>query len=336
MKKLVFLSLSLCLLLCSAATAQDYTVYNELGSDGVFMSRNDDSGFGGLYDVVSGLIHYNKFSVQAQYKLKLGDGFDSYDFYGEMQKANVWFRPISALEIAVGNHFYQALPSSYFMVYNEYSPNGWYGKEKLGATLSINPVTVGLNIPQMHLGDNFSMKLNVGLNIAIANDFNIGAAYKMETESLGIFLNFGNQEDLYIGGGYTFNGIPLLWERTENNHLVDFTILYNMGRTYFGGDLELSFSDEKDTPFYIGGLFGIALNSNIEVKVDAKWNVLFREDDNLNNPWKLTIHPRLVFSSGNHELIGGIKFENVLGPAAKDDGKVDSNFYIPVSWKYTF
>ncbi len=349
MKKIIFGCLLLCLTTVSAVSAQDYEVYNKLGSDGVFMTKGDQSGFGGVYDTVSGLIHYSRFSVQAQYKLKLDPNrtFDSYSLSGVAEKANVWFRPITGLEVAVGNWFYQALPGAYMIVYDEYTENGWYGKEHVGATFTFAPVTIGANLASMTLNDNFSMKVNFGVNVALAKNFNIGGAYRMDHESIGIFANYGGVDGFYFGGGYTYKGISLPQTFLKdtynidlsggNNHVLDFTMSYTTGNFQFAGDAELVIT-EKDwgTPFYAGGLFVMGITQNVALKADAKWFTVFRDGENENNPWAMELYPRIVFTSGAHELTGGVKFTFRDTNLIKDNSEVKTDFAIPVSWKYTF
>lgn len=335
-KKSFMFFLIVLLVLSGAVFAQNYQVSNELGSEGLYQTRGDDSGFAGLYDEVSGLIHFSKFSVQGEYRLILGDGFDTYNLYGHVKKANIWFRPVQGLEIAVGNEFYLALPGSFMKVYDDYSPNGWYGKEKFGLSFTYKPVRFGMNIPEMSFGDDFSMKINLGVDVSLNEAFNIGAAYRMDNESFGLFANYSGKKGLYVGGGYVYNGVSLL--DIQVDHLVDFTILYDTGRFSLGGDLELTFTEEEQTPFYNGLIFMVDITRNLAFEADTKWFVLFRDNDNLNDPWELTVHPRFVFSSGKHELVGGVKFLFAKPGALKDSDadKADVNFAIPVSWKYTF
>ncbi|AEE17755.1 hypothetical protein [Treponema brennaborense] len=341
MKKIVTLALMLALASGVALSAQNYDVYNKLGSEGLFMTNNNSSGFGGLYNTVSGLIHYSMFSVQAQYRLSLEDqvNFKNYSLNGTMEKANVWFRPVKGLEVAVGNKFYQTLPGAFLQVYDDYTLNGWYGEKYVGATFTYAPVTAGLNIPKMTLGDNFSMKINFGLNVAIAKNFNIGAAYKMEKESIGVFFNYGGVKNFYLGGGYTFNGESLvsdiLKKSFDDAHVFAFTLLYSPAKFSFGADAELSITNKKGTPLYAGAMFAMNLTKAVAFKVDAKYFASFGDAGSDNNPYSLTVHPRVIFVTGRHQLIGGAKlaFNDSTGSS---NSKTDFTFAIPVSWKYTF
>lgn len=48
---------------------------------------------------------------------------------GSPVKANVWFRPNKHVELVAGNNFYMALHGSFMNVFNEFTPNGWYGEK---------------------------------------------------------------------------------------------------------------------------------------------------------------------------------------------------------------
>ena len=303
------------------------------------MTQGDNSGFGGLYDKGHALIHYGKFSAEAKYVLQLGTpgNFKSYSLNGYAEKANLWFRPISQIEIAFGNDYKQALPGAFMYVYDHYSPNGIYGNQYIGANFYLGPVTLGLNIPQMTLGDNFSMKINLGLNWQITKGFNLGAAYKMDKESLSIFANYGGINNFAIGGGVTINGepiqkkSPIFYTNVSDATVIDFTLLYKNGNNMLGGDFEITVGDDI-TPMYIGGVGAIGLGKNWSLKADAKYYVVMGIENV--TPWALDIHPRVIFSTGKDRIIAGIKFE--FQSSGIKDAKTASEFYIPVSWKHWF
>ena len=84
MKKLITAAAVL-LFAVGIAVSQDYTVSNELGSEGIMIqlpegtpNYHTDFGFGGLYDTVSGIVHYGAFLVPPACGYSQDDGHETY------------------------------------------------------------------------------------------------------------------------------------------------------------------------------------------------------------------------------------------------------------------
>lgn len=345
--------------------SQTYEVYNKFGTDGIYQTRDDgqklgenSGGFGGLYNIAFGLINMGPFSAQAEYRLDLAPdaSYENYAFMGSPVKANVWFRPNKRMEMVFGNNFYMALPGSFMNVFNEFTPNGWYGRKYFGTTFAWGPVTAGVNVPYMGVksGD-FSLKVNFGANVNL-DAFNIGANYKMDAESFSVFANFVGVENLYLSGGYTYNGYaigtangygdwrkilanPIVqWnDRYDTSHIVNFSGTYRFWRFTLGADLEAALYDSEQNPFYVGGVVIFEIVEDLDFKIDVKYFTEFLNDDSWRDPWNVTIHPRFIFENERHQIIAGVKVDvhQWLTPT-QVDSKQSTYLAIPLSWKYKF
>lgn len=352
-------------LLASFAVAQN-EIYNELGSNGIIVSvpktvgDGNNTGFGGLYDTVFGRVQYNSVGAEIKYTLKLSpDGnFKNYSLNAdkEPETAYLWFNPIQWMQILVGKNFTQALPGSYMVVYDDYTNNGVYGDEYFGMNFLFDMVQGGFSIPKMTIGENFSMKVNFGINGTFTlggSDLNVGATYKMENESFGIFASYGSIYDqFYIGGGYTFNGENLLgidrfkfglpdspwkddFQRGDDN-TISLTGLYN-GALSVGGDLEVTFAKNDSTLFYTGALVALDIINNLTFKFTGAYSAQFFDSKDDRALWSVDLYPRVIFNIGKHRLIGGMEFNFYeTQRLVNADSDVKFAFAIPISWRYTF
>lgn len=350
-------------LLASFAVAQN-EIYNELGSNGIIVSvpktvgDGNNIGFGGLYDTVFGRVQYNSVGAEIKYTLKLspdGGNFKNYSLNAdnEPETAYLWFNPIQWMQILVGKNFTQALPGSYMVVYDDYTNNGVYGDEYFGMNFLFDMVQGGFSIPKMTIGENFSMKVNFGINGTFTlggSDLNVGATYKMENESFGIFASYGSLYDkFYVGGGYTFHGENLLDvskfkftlpeqlpnTTVTNSNVISLTGIYNGGISV-GGDLEVSFGDNK-TALYAGGLFAMGLMKNLTFKFTGAYGGYFVDSKIGRDRWSVDLYPRVIFNIGKHRLIGGMEFNFYeTQRVVNADSDVKFAFAIPISWRYTF
>lgn len=348
-------------LLASFAVAQN-EIYNELGSNGILMtvpkalSNENETGFGGLYDTVFGRVQYNNVGAEIKYTLRLEDltNFKNYTLEkSAVDKAYLWFNPIQWMQILVGQNFKQALPGSYMVVYDEYTNNGVYGNKYFGMNFLFDMVQGGFSIPVMIIGEDFNMKVNFGINGTFAlggSDLNVGATYKMEKDSFGIFASYGSIYDqFYIGGGYTFHGENLLGvskfkfpltgqlpnTTVTNSNVISLTGIYN-GGVSIGGDLEVSFGDNK-TALYAGGLFAIDIINNLTFKFTGTYGGYFVDSEIERDRWSVDLYPRVIFNIGKHRLIGGMEFNFYeTQPLVNADSDVKFAFAIPISWRYTF
>ena len=365
MDKIFKLFVCLGLLAGGVGFTQTYEVYNKFGSDGIYEIQDDGknlgenaSGFGGLYNIAFGLINMPLFSAQAEYRLDLSNDFQYQDYtlVGSPIKANVWFRPSKRMELVFGNNFYMALPGSFMNVFNEFTPNGWYGRKYFGATFVWGPVTAGVNVPHMGVeNDDFSVKVNFGANLNL-NIFNIGANYKMDAESFSVFANFTGVENLYLSAGYTYNGYaigtvngygdwrkilsnPIVqWnDRYDTSHIVNFSGTFRFWRLTLGADLEAALYDTEQNPFYAGGVVIFELIEDLDFKIDVKYFTEFLNDDSWRDPWNVTIHPRFIFENQRHQIIAGVKIDvHQWLTSTAVSGKQSTYLAIPVSWKYKF
>lgn len=347
-------------LLASFAVAQN-EIYNELGSNGIIVSvpktvgDGNNIGFGGLYDTVFGRVQYNNVGAEIKYTLRLEDltNFKNYSLAGAPETAYLWFNPIQWMQILVGQNFKQALPGSYMVVYDEYTNNGVYGNKYFGMNFLFDMVQGGFSIPVMTIGENFNMKVNFGINGTFTlggSDLNVGATYKMENESFGIFASYGSLYDkFYVGGGYTFHGENLLDvskfkftlpeqlpnTTVTNSNVISLTGIYN-GSISVGGDLEVSFGDNK-TALYAGGLFAMGLMKNLTFKFTGAYGGYFVDSKIGRDRWSVDLYPRVIFNIGKHRLIGGMEFNFYeTQPFVNADSDVKFAFAIPISWRYTF
>lgn len=346
-------------LLASFAVAQN-EIYNELGSKGVIVSvpngNENKTGFGGLYDTVFGRVHYNSVGAEIKYTLTLEDltNFKNYTLENSaVDKAYLWFTPIQWMQFLVGQNFSQALPGSYMVVYDDYTNNGVYGNKYFGMNFLFDMVQGGFSIPVMTIGENFNMKVNFGINGTFTlggSDLNVGATYKMENESFGIFASYGSLYDkFYVGGGYTFHGENLLDvskfkftlpeqlpnTTVTNSNVISLTGIYN-GSISVGGDLEVSFGDNK-TALYAGGLFAMGLMKNLTFKFTGAYGGYFVDSKIGRDRWSVDLYPRVIFNIGKHRLIGGMEFNFYeTQRLVNADSDVKFAFAIPISWRYTF
>lgn len=347
-------------LLASFAVAQN-EIYNELGSNGIIVSvpktvgDGNNIGFGGLYDTVFGRVQYNNVGAEIKYTLRLEDltNFKNYSLAGAPETAYLWFNPIQWMQILVGQNFKQALPGSYMVVYDEYTNNGVYGNKYFGMNFLFDMVQGGFSIPVMTIGENFNMKVNFGINGTFTlggSDLNVGATYKMENESFGIFASYGSLYDkFYVGGGYTFHGENLLDvskfkftlpeqlpnTTVTNSNVISLTGIYN-GSISVGGDLEVSFGDNK-TALYAGGLFAMGLMKNLTFKFTGAYGGYFVDSKIGRDRWSVDLYPRVIFNIGKHRLIGGMEFNFYeTQRLVNADSDVKFAFAIPISWRYTF
>lgn len=347
-------------LLASFAVAQN-EIYNELGSNGIIVSvpktvgDGNNIGFGGLYDTVFGRVQYNNVGAEIKYTLRLEDltNFKNYSLAGAPETAYLWFNPIQWMQILVGQNFKQALPGSYMVVYDEYTNNGVYGNKYFGMNFLFDMVQGGFSIPVMTIGENFNMKVNFGINGTFTlggSDLNVGATYKMENESFGIFASYGSLYDkFYVGGGYTFHGENLLDvskfkftlpeqlpnTTVTNSNVISLTGIYN-GSISVGGDLEVSFGDNK-TALYAGGLFAMGLMKNLTFKFTGAYGGYFVDSKIGRDRWSVDLYPRVIFNIGKHRLIGGMEFNFYETQRfVNADSDVKFAFAIPISWRYTF
>lgn len=349
-------------LLASFAVAQN-EIYNELGSNGIIVSvpktvgDGNNTGFGGLYDTVFGRVQYNSVGAEIKYTLRLEDltNFKNYTLENSaVDKAYLWFTPIQWMQILVGQNFKQALPGSYMVVYDEYTNNGVYGNKYFGMNFLFDMVQGGFSIPVMTIGEDFNMKVNFGINGTFAlggSDLNVGATYKMEKDSFGIFASYGSIYDqFYIGGGYTFNGenifnvsrfkfdfsdiIPNFKKGKDN--VITLTGLYN-GPISVGGDMEVTFAENDSTILYTGALVAWDFLSNLTLKVTGSYAGEFLKSENEKGAWSVDLYPRVIFNIGKHRLIGGMEFNFYETQRfVNADSDVKFAFAIPISWRYTF
>lgn len=379
MKKLLA---AVCAVLCTAgaAFAQDFRVSNELGSEGIMIMlpdwnhNNHDFGFGGLYDTVSGLVHYGPFSVQAEYKLRLTGQHEPGEelrFTGLLKRANVWFRPAPWVELAVGNSFYQATQGSYMMVYDDYTIDGNYGRNGFGATFRIADfVRIGLNLPVTQTwwtaSDEFRLQLNAGVDFSLFDDdLTIGGFIKIFTSGspvFGINASFSGLDGLYIGGGYTFRGESIAqfensvidtdlyyrkidsysfsYGRGNAAHLIDLTVRFDFDDFTIAADLEPGFAEHNNqyNPFYAGLLFGMEVADDIEFDVSAAYYGLWYNNadaDERESRDRWEIYPRFTFSLGDrHEILAGCVI--FINEQTWSPGDYSLGFAVPLSWKYTY
>ena len=365
MDKMFKLFVCLGLIAGGACFTQTYEVYNKFGTDGIYeiqdngqKSGENASGFGGLHNIAFGLISMPRFAAQAEYRLDLSNDFQYQDYtlVGSPIKANVWFRPSKRTELVFGNNFYMVLPGSFMNVFNEFTPNGWYGRKYFGATFVRGPVTAGVNVPHLEVNDgDFSMKVNFGANVNL-DFFNIGANYKMDAESFSIFANFTGVENLYLSAGYTYNGYavgtvngygdwrkilsnPIVqWnDRYDTSHIINFSGTFRFWRLTLGADLEAALYNTEQNPFYAGGVVILELLEDLDFKIDVKYFTEFLNDDSWRDPWNVTIHPRFIFENQRHQIIAGVKVDvHQWLTSTTVSGKQSTYLAIPVSWKYKF
>ncbi len=349
----------------SQAFSQTYEVYNKFGTEGLYELQDNgqntgekSSGFGGLYNTAFGLINMTYFGAQAEYRLDLANDYQykDYTLVGSPVKANVWFRPNKHVEMVFGNNFYMALPASFMNVFNEFTPNGWYGKKYFGTSFVWGPVTLGVNVPQLGVENGeLSLKMNFGANVNM-DSFNVGLNYKGDASSFSIFASFVGVENLYISGGYTYNGYaigtangygdwrkilsnPIVqWnDRYDTSHIINFSGTYRLWRFTFGADLEAALYHAEQNPFYAGGVVIFEIVEDLDFKIDLKYFTEFLNEDDWRNPWNLTIHPRFIFENEKHQIIAGVKIDLHQWLTSSSVASLRSTYLaIPLSWKYKF
>ena len=361
MKKIVIVCIIFSLLASFAAAQNE--IYNELGSNGfiVRLRKASDAklgtGFGGFYDTIFAKLTYQNVGAKIEYTVRFED-FDNLKKYtlenSTMDKAHVWVKPIQWMQILIGPKYCQALPGSFLVVYDDYTQNGMYGTQYFGMNILFDMVQGGFSIPVMTIGENFNMEVNFGINGTFAlggSDLNVGATYKMEKDSFGIFASYGSIYDqFYIGGGYTFNGenifnvsrfkfdfsdfIPNFKKGKDN--VITLTGLYN-GPISVGGDMEVTFAENDSTILYTGALVAWDFLSNLTLKVTGSYAGEFLKSENEKGAWSVDLYPRVIFNIGKHRLIGGMEFNFYeTQPVVNADSDVKFAFAIPISWRYTF
>lgn len=357
-------------LLASFALAQN-KVYNELGSNGLLVRKRKaadatlETGFGGFYDTIFAKLSYQNVGSEVQFTLKYED-FDNLKNYtlvnSTMDKAYVWINPMQWMQIVLGPKYCQSLPGSFFVVYDDYSQNGIYGEKYFGINVIFDMVQGGFSIPKMaNEEDGFRMEANFGINGTIpigGRELNIGATYKMTNKSFGVFASYGSLRDIfYVGGGYTFNGTSIFLTHRfkpgfsdidgkrywgEKNNVISLTGLYN-GPVSVGADLEVVFAEDSEptreaaTLLYTGILVSWDILDNLTLKFTGSYGTQFYESKKLKGALSVDLYPRIIFTIGNHCLMGGMEFnfyDSIRGVNEKIDA--DFGFAIPVSWRYTF
>lgn len=339
--------------------------YNELGSNGLVVRLRKaadakmGTGFGGFYNTIYAKLTYGKVGSEIKYTVRFED-FDNLEKYtmenSTMDKASVWVKPLDWLQIVMGPNYAQALPGSFLVVYDDYTQNGLYGTRYFGASVLFDYVQAGFSIPSMvkENGD-FDIKADFGINgtIPIGRwDLNIGASYKMTTESYGIYASFGSLEDtFYVGGGFTSKGKNIfLTNRFEagfqdvvgdrfgfgDDSIITLSGMYN-GPVSVGADLEIAFAEEVDTLLYSGLLVSWNALDNLILKFTGSYGCQILESETSRGAWSLDLYPRVIFSMGKHALTGGMEFNFYsTRRGVKDDPKITFGYAIPVSWRYTF
>lgn len=355
MKKIAVVLLSLFVL--TGLVAQNYEVYNQLGSDIVELKpvANAEVHFAGLYDEVYGKVSASMFTAEARYRLNLlpnNDKWDSARLANSNLRANVWFRPASAVELVMGNDYYQAIAGSFMVVYDDYTKVGRFGKNGFGATFTpLKSLMLGFNIPEgnyLEFKDNFTMKVNFGINYAYENIFNVGASFLGTiggTQSVGLFGNYIGTKGLYIGLGYVYDGESIARTNinkyynlysTVSDHLIDFTISYQFPAFRFGGDFEIGFQNEDTyndkTPLYTGLMAEFGITKDVLFNVKGTLNCSNISDNDYNRTY-FTVYPKIVYTSAkNGEFSVGFDFISV------EDGEntYHLGYTFPVYWKYYF
>lgn len=345
--------------------------YNELGSNGLVVRLRKaadakmGTGFGGFYNTIYAKLTYGKVGSEIKYTLRFED-FDNLEKYtmenSTMDKASVWVKPLDWLQIVMGPNYAQALPGSFLVVYDDYTQNGLYGTRYFGASVLFDYVQAGFSIPSMvkENGD-FDIKADFGINgtIPIGRwDLNIGASYKMTTESYGIYASFGSLEDtFYVGGGFTSKGKNIfLTNRFEagfqdvvgdrfgfgDDSIITLSGMYN-GPVTVGADMEIAYGENTyrggklDTLLYTGLLVSWDGLEYLDLKFTGSYGASILESKKSKGAWSLDLYPEVTFTIGKHAFTGGLEFNFYsTRRAAYEDPRITNGFALPLSWKYSF
>lgn len=354
MKKIVLL-FALLALLSTAVFAQSYEVYNELGSDIVRLrpEANAKVRFAGFYDEVYGMVSSSIYTAEARYRLALDPvGTDHFNLNSDFDRlrANVWFRPVSFMELVLGNDYYMAVPGSYMVVYDEYLDGGRYGKNGFGMSfVPVDFIQFGFSIPEqggVTFKDDFNLKFNLGGNFNINNMANVGVSFLGAVggnQTVGIYGNYIGSKDFYIGGGYTYDAKSLAvktdyYDGNTSDHLIDVTGKFNFNVFRFGFDFEIGFQNEDrlydKTPLYVGLLFELNPADNFLVKVDGYYKAS-NISDGYYNRTEIQVYPRVIVDLTSRDELGA-GFEFTMVEEATVDNTYHNGFSIPVYWKHYF
>ena len=215
---------------------------------------------------------------------------------------------------------------------------------------------MGANVPHLAVNDNkLSLKLNFGANVSMES-FTVGLNYKGDASSFSLFASFFGVENLYISGGYTYNGYaigtangygdwrkilsnPIVqWnDRYDTSHIINFSGTYRLWRFTFGADLEAALYHSEQNPFYAGGVVIFEIVEDLDFKLDVKYFTEFLNEDSWRNPWNMTIHPRFIFENEKHQIIAGVKLDLHQWLTSTSVASLRSTYLaIPLSWKYKF
>lgn len=360
MKKVLVLFAVLALFTTSMF-AQSYEVYNELGSDIVRLKPEADAKvrFAGIYDEVYGRVSSSIYTAEARYRLGMDPvGEDHFNLtnLSSRLRANVWFRPVSFMELVLGNDYYMAVPGSYMVVYDEYLDGGRYGKNGFGMSfIPVDFIQFGFSIPEQSgvtFKDDFNLKFNLGGNFNINNVANVGVSFLGAAggdQTFGIYGNYTGSKEFYIGGGYTYDAKSLavrsdyLSEAEEklfsfSDHLIDLTGKFNFNLFRFGFDFEIGFQNEDRkydrTPMYVGLLFELNPADKFVVKVDGHYKASNISESDFNRT-EIQVYPRVIVDlTSRDELGAGFKF--VMVEELSKDNTYHNGFAIPVYWKHYF
>lgn len=332
MKKLIAIAVAL-IAMSGAVFAQKVSAWNEVMVDPINVDGNT-ANFGQLRERMHASVSASMFSAEARYEVSLkpnGSWFgNGANLYQKPLKANIYIRPVSGLELILGNDYDKKLPGSERTDASDdlgkgpgresYLGVAQFGHNGFGVVFTgVENLVLGAAVPGDQLwGPNGGIGLNfaVGYKVAPAA-LDLGLALKSSllgsnSVDLGFYINWAGIKNLRLALGYTAFG-------NFNNHDIAFVFGYDFG--ILGMEVAFDFNTGGNSFQVDGGVKG-------DINKTVSWYVraLYENGGNANT-WKVLVKPGISCTLGNHTLGAAVK----LG---SDNNKFQLS--IPLSWKYTF
>lgn len=337
-----------CAVLAAAVTgvsaAQTWSAYNKISVKP--LASADDGGvqFGGMYDRVYARVSTGLFESEARYMVNISASAPR--ITGIIGKALVRFRPIQALEFAVGRDLDQALPGSYFAVLDDYAYDANYGKDGASVTYRFSAADITLHIPvsQEYWTDGgFSLQAALAVTARLPADIELGAMARLygseydaaRRVSAAGFALWQPSRTTGVSLGCTYNGTSAAedageLERASERPLYLVTAAAEFSAGVFGASIEseAGFDAGGFAALYCGALPSVRLYAadgmTLRLKAKARYFALFDGGSLSQDLWE--VYPYFSFSWGNSLFTAGVLF-SVQNSAL--------SWNIPLTWKYT-
>lgn len=332
MKKLIAIAVAL-IAMSGAVFAQTVSAWNEVMVDPINVNGNTAK-FGQLRERMHASVSASMFSAEARYELSLKPNGSWFVDGGAklaqtVKKANIYIRPVSGLELILGNSYDRHLPGTYrtdasddFDSGSEPGRGSYIGVAQYGydgfsvVFTGVENLVLGAAIPGDQIwgkAGNMTLNFAAGYTVApAALDLGLALGSNLigsNSVDLGFYINWAGIKNLRLALGYTAFG-------NFNNHDIAFVFGYDFG--ILGMEVAFDFNTAGNSFQVDGGVKG-------DINKTVSWYVRALFESAAVNQW--TVKPGISCTLGNHTLGAAVKL-----------GMVNNDFQlsIPLSWKYTF